>query len=906
MSISYERLRELFEKCADLPDGERERWMELHVPDTAQRIELELMLAADRGETGFLGHDVVSHIDRFGSAASEEFSPENLVGRRFGAFELHRLLGQGGQGTVYLARRVGGDFSQVAAVKLLRRGIHDTIEHRRFRREREILAGFEHPGVARLIDGGISGDGVPYLIMEFVEGTTLDRWCADQALDLRGRVALIAQLCDIVAAAHRALIVHRDLKPSNVLVTGDGTVKILDFGIARLLDEDKDATRTDLPLMTPGYGAPEQARGGAITLATDVHALGMLLRVLLTGAPPPLEEQPPALPGRVPKELRWIIAKACAAEPERRYRDAAEFGDDLKRFLGARPVFAHPPSRWYTTRKFVDRHRGAVLTTVAVLIGLVASAGIAAWQAKEARDQARRAEATRDFLLGVFEAAKQDLPRDARPTPDVLVRAAAKKLDADARLSPQLRVELLGTLGTISYSSNDYEQAVAQFDRAIAIARTITDADSRAVLALQIKRANALVSMGKPEEADRILGEHIAAIRGGADDVAVDGLAAYAASRVVVGHVDEAKTLARDSARVAESIHGQGSQEALVATAAYGDLLSAAGFNREAVEVLDPLLAQWHGSAIPPDHHLANSIQSLATAKYLLGDAAAAERLQREALELLRRIYTAPHEKIADALFSLGVPLMDADKDDEAEQVMQEAASMYATLFGPMHPQNAGMLDGLGSLEMKRQRPDKAVEYLERATRICIEAKLENNPDCARFWQNLSAAYVRLHRLDDAASANQRGLELRRTLLGEKHPAYAGSLAGRAYVLSEAGKPDEALASIEQALAIFSATKQSQSIGGAIMRKTRAGILKSLHRHAEALAMLDEADALAVKVEPDNVEYQFPSRVLRAEILSETGRNDEAREAARAAMKLSDKRSMIAAERWQRIEALAR
>ena len=318
------------------------------------------------------------------------------------------------------------------------------------------------------------------------------------------------------------------------------------------------------------------------------------------------------------------------------------------------------------------------------------------------------------------------------------------------------------------------------------------------------------------------------------------------------------------------------------------------------------MIAQWRASASPADHRLANSIQSLATAKYLLGDVAAAERLQREALMLLRQIYTAPHEKIADALFSLGVPLMDANRYDEAEQVMQEAAGMYATLFGPMHPQNAGMLDGLGSLEMRRQRPEKAVEYLERATHICVEAKLEKNPDCARYWQNLSAAYLRSGRLADAEAANLRGLELRRTLLGDRHPAYAGSLAGRASVLSERGKYAAALASIDQALDVFVANGQATSIGGAIMRKTRALILRNLHRYPEALAMLDEADTLATKVEPGNDEYRFPALVLRAEIFDDMGRTGEARDAARRAIALVFERPMISNERWRRIQALAR
>jgi eukaryotic-like serine/threonine-protein kinase len=909
MENTYDRLRALFEQCADLPEGERERWIDQNVPETDLRLELELMLAADRNDAGFFRQDVAGHIDQFGEIAADGFAPEALVGRRFGAFRLLRLLGQGGQGTVFLAERVEGDFTQTAAVKLLRRGIHDSGEHRRFRREREILARFEDAGVARLIDGGVSGDGVPFLVMEYVEGMTIDRWCEARALDQRGCVAMISRLCEIVSAAHRVLIVHRDLKPSNVMVTSAGAIKVLDFGIARLLDEDESQSQSQTagPLMTPGYGAPEQATGGAITLATDVHALGMLLRVLLTRRPPPASpDDVSGWSADLPLELRWIIAKACASESERRYRDAAEMADDLNRYLAARPVLAHPPSRWYTTRKFLRRHRGGVLTTFVVVLGILASASLALWQAKVAREQAQRAEAARDFLLGLFEAAKEDLPRDERPTPDVLVRIAAAKLDGDVRLSPSLRAELLGTLSEISYSSSDYAQAVDLAERGSAVLSASGAGDSREALALDTKRASALISLGKAEEGDRLLGERIAAIRNVADEVAVDGLDTYAESRLQMGHPDEAREVAKASAEAAEIAFGKGSEKSLVALASYGDFLAAAGFNQEAAEVLEPILAQWRASAVPPGHPFANSTQNLAVAKYQLGDIPASERLIREALALWRRIHTAPHERIADALYSLGTTLMVAEKYDEAEQVMQEAASMYVALFGSLHPQNAGMADGLGSLELDRQQPVKAVEYFLQATSICTEGKLESNADCARYWQNLSAGYLRTHQLVQAEAANLHGLELRRKILGENHPAYAGSLAGRASVLIELGKPEAALASIDQALAISSASGQSESRPAAVMRRTRAMALGRLHRSDEALAMLDEADALMLRIQPENTELPFSFQVVRTEVLSEAGRDADARDAARVALRMVPKHNVISAERWQRIEALSR
>lgn len=913
MNQTFANLRALFEHCIDLPEGERMQWIEDHVSDTALRIEVQLMLAADDHAEGFLARDVVAHISDIsdiGVESAAEFRPEHLIGRCFGTFELVRLIGQGGQGAVYLARRIGSDFEQTAAVKLLRRGFHDAEEHRRFRREREILARFEHSGVARLIDGGVSPDGVPYLAMEYVDGLPIDRWCFESALSRDARLELFARLCDVVSAAQRALIVHRDLKPSNVLVTMQGDIKVLDFGIARLLDDDDPRMQTLVPMMTPGYGAPEQASGGAITLATDVHALGVLLRVLLTDESPSTTERvlQPTLSTKLAPELRWIIGKATLAEPELRYGDAAQLAEDIRRFVESRPVLAHPPSRWYRSSKFVARHRGGVVLTSVFAISIIASLGLALWQGKIARDQARRAESARDFLLGVFEAAKEDLPRAARPTPEVLVRAASKRLDNDRSLAPSMRAEFFSVLSTISESGNDYPQAIELADRALAILESNNQGDSRQALAIEIKRANIQVSIGeaeRAERADQALGLRMEAIRAVDDEIAIEGLLAYARTRGASGHVDAGIEQARLADDLASRLFGPGSASATLASLLHGDVLALAGYNQQAVQVLEPALRARKSGGLPPDHHVADSLQNLSTAKYHLGDMVGSESALRDALELSRQIHDAPHEKIADALFSLGTHLMDADRADEAEGVMLEAASMYAALFNPAHAQNVGMLDGLGSLEMQRRRYEPAVHYFERATTLCAEPSMHDNPDCGRYWQNLSHAYLRLQRSDAALAANREGLELRRRLLGEKHPAFAGSLAGRAAVLLTQGKANEALGSIDQALAIFIAANQGNSLGAAFMRRTRSAALSELHRYAEALQMLDEADALARRIEPDDAEYTLGALGLRADILAATGRSDDAREVARSAMRLESRRALLTAGKWNRLKALA-
>lgn len=905
---AYLRLRELFERCVDMAPGERDNWFDREGIGTTARIELELMLAADANANDMLQHDVVELIGKFGDDA-DAVDPGRLIGLRYGAFRLKRLIGSGGQGTVYEGERVDGEFAQAVAVKLLRRGIHDPTEFRRFRRERDILARLDHPGIARLIDGGVSAEGVPYLIMELVDGEPLDRWCEQHAQDIGARLALFERLCEIVQAAHRMLIVHRDLKPANVLVGTNGAVKVLDFGIARLLDEDDAQERTIVPMMTPGYCAPEQRDGGQLTLATDVHALGVILRQLLTGQTPVTGKsvrQSPVTNPSLPAELQWIVAKACDSEPTRRYRDATDLLDDLVRYRRAQPLHAHPPSRIYAARKFVHRHRGGVLATMLFLIGVLASAGVALWQAKVAREQAQRAEATRDFLLGIFETARQDSPRETRPTPEVLVRTAAKKLDGDSSLTPELRGEFLGTLSAISYSSSDYATAVEQAEHALQVLQSAGLQDSRQALALTLRRANALISLNRAAEADQILGANLAQLRAVADKTAVEGLSSASAARFGNGKVDDAIALAGEAAQLAERVFGKDSQDTLEVELNHGDLLVVAGRSREGAASLEKTLERWRAAGIAQDSDFANSLQSLAEAKYRLGDLAASGRAQREALTLLQRIYTAPHEKIADALFSLAVPLMNEDRNDEAEQVLLDAAQMYSALFPPLHPQNAGMLDGLGSFELKRQNYPKAAGYFERATRICIEGKLDRNPDCARFWQNLSYTYLKLDRIDDAAQANAHSLELRRSLFGEHHASYASSLGGLAGVQLARKQPTAALATIDQALAILAEHGQSESIGATMLLRTRARALKDLSRPAEALEILDRLVALLDRLVPDDTEHHLNALSLRAETLEVLGRTDDARKAARAALKFERQRALISPERWQHLKALAR
>ena len=435
-------LRTLFDAVADLDATARARHLDAHCPP-ALRAELEVMLAADEdaGEP-----PSPEHVGELAAQLGDVGPVLPRAGSRIGAFEVVGVLGEGGYSTVLHARRNIAGATQDVALKLLRHSLHSPEAHRQFRREQQALIALRHPNIARLIEGGVSDAGQAYIALELVRGTDIVEHVRSRALDMRARLRLFVVACRAVDAAHRALIVHRDIKPSNVFVADDGEVKLLDFGIAKLLETDVEVTRTAVPAFTPAYAAPEQRSGGAITTATDVYALGVLLGELLTGervndgsgrtpssrvgsatgesAPSPVTRR------QLRGDLDTIVMKALADEPERRYSSAGTFADDIERLLAGQPVVAHPPSRWYRTRKFVARHKGGVAGTLVLVLGILSALGVAVWQANVARREAARAHAENRFIAGLFDPLRTGVQEGQMPTTRQLLDAGVAQLNA--------------------------------------------------------------------------------------------------------------------------------------------------------------------------------------------------------------------------------------------------------------------------------------------------------------------------------------------------------------------------------------------------------------------------------------------------------------------------------------------
>lgn len=907
---AYARLRSLFERCADMAPSEREAWFEREAVDTGTRIELELMLAADANGAALLQRDVVDLLEDL-DTNDEDPGAAHLLGRRYGAFRLVRLLGRGGQGAVYEAERVDGEFAQTVAVKLLGRGIHDPSEHRRFRRERAILARLEHPGIARLIDGGVSDEGIPYLVMERVDGEPIDRWCAHRTADLDARLRLFERLCTIVAAAHRALIVHRDLKPANVLVATDGEVKVLDFGIARLLDGEDTPSRTAAPMLTPGYAAPEQSIGGPITLSTDVHALGVMLIELITGkAPRQTRRAPSVASGDMPAELAWISAKATEAEPERRYRDATELGDDIARFRLARPVHAHPPSKLYAARKFVRRHRGGVLASTLFLVGVLASAGVALWQAKVAREQAhradeqaQRAQMTRDFLLNVFKSAQDGLAKDAKPTPEALVAISVQALERDASLPDATRADFLAALGDVARYSNDAAAALPLYERAIAL-RADTP-DSRDRLRAEVMRAMTLSRLGRATEAEAALRPRLDALRAASDAVTVDGLWAYADALGEVGRVDEYLHGMEEARRVAASVPTLELSKVLIIDSSYAIALYMGGRVVDAAAMYDTVLQRWRDAGLPKQRDYAISIANLGALRNELGDFDAAETLLREALDVDSILYGKTHPNTAAQKRMFGQVLGLRGKWDEASAVLTSAQADFATLYGPAHAQSISVASALAALDVERGRNDDALKRLSGVADTCAGITDGTaSSECTLVISVQAEALLHTGNFDEAANLARRADKRRIELGGEASTDRAPVLRIEGEALLAQGRATEALERFDRASGLFEAGGMHANVEIADLLVARAHALVALHRAGDALRDIDRATPMIAKLMPVN-SHRLHLLAVKAVTLAALGRTDQARGSAREALALADLRDTLGKALWDALQELA-
>ncbi|MDJ0839607.1 MAG: serine/threonine-protein kinase [Acidobacteriota bacterium] len=548
----WQRIKDIINLLDELPVGERGAFLDEACAEDASLREEVLTLMEAEEEATFIERPLVLK----GDAA------EKGIGRRIGAYELTEEIGRGGMGVVYLAQRADRAFEKRVAVKLLQHGWDAGIFISRFKRERRILANLDHPNIARLLDGGLTDDGMPYIVMEYIEGIPLHRFCDENRLTIRERLVLFRKVCDAVAFAHRNLIVHRDLKPGNVLVDKDGEPKLLDFGIAASLGNDAEGmtvTYTAANMMTPEYASPEQLSGRPVNISTDVYSLGVILYQLLTGSRPytfkdrslggiskVIESTKPAKPStiilkkggddpttgartigevregslkrlhRVLKgDLDNITLKALRKESERRYASVDQFNEDVRRYLEGFPVQARRETNWYVLSKLAARHRAvaaaavlSVLLTIAFVITVIVQNGIIRSERDRATYERDTARQVTQFLEEIFEASDPFLTGTRKFTVENLLDNAEERFEAQGIEDPMVRAEILLTIGRLYADFNLDTKALPLFEAALSIRAERLPVHHPGLAEVRLDLGLSLIRLSRLEEAARYL-DHV-------------------------------------------------------------------------------------------------------------------------------------------------------------------------------------------------------------------------------------------------------------------------------------------------------------------------------------------------------------------------------------------------------------
>lgn len=899
---ALDSLRALFDRAVEVPQHARAAWLDRHVPDTAVRARLERLLQAD-SSSGYLDTPAGEHAQRLAPDV-EEARPESLIGQTVGPFRLLRLLGQGGMAAVFLGERERADFEQRCAVKLLRRGLYSQLEQRLFQRERRVLATLEHPNVARLIDGGVTDAGIPYLAMEYIDGQPLTAFADAHGLDAHARLRLLLTAARATEAAHRLLIVHRDIKPSNLLVTADGTLKLLDFGIAKLLEDDsEDGTRT-YGLYTPGYAAPEQRAGDPVTAATDVYALGVVLHELLVGVRPAQDapRKPSAVAaqrshasgtvraGQLRGDLDTILLKALANEPERRYPDAGALGADIERYLEGKPVLAHPPSQAYVLGKFVRRHRFAVLAGGALALATVAALGVALWQARDAREQARiaaleaqSATQVRDFLLEIFENASSSQPETERPTVVDLLNAAAQRT-RERPLPDATRARFLVTLARSAVALDEGQMAVRLADEARRAVQRLPDADPQALLETKLLRVAGL-AWDEPRQAHAELRPLLPALRQVENAVTTRGAQSAALVLFRAGQFDEAVAMAWLYAARAERVFGADSLEARGAALLPGTALASVRRFGEARRALEPAIARWRAAGLPPQKPIVEAVEALARILAAHGEYRRAEDHWHDAIRMVHLIDGRSTEWEAYMWTHIGASQIQQERYAAAAASLAKAFALH-DVFRTMESVDAGRnYARRAALRIAMRDFDAAQRDLEQAIGRFERPGASPRDSYPQALYQQAALLLERDRLDEAQRVNQRSLDLRRELFGSDNGEVASNIALEARILLQRGLHAAALERIDAATAMFARTGLPLNADALRARELRARILLALGRNREALL---QATALADdrRRTPTAVTAITQALALQAQAHARLGQRVQAARVARAALAL--------------------
>jgi eukaryotic-like serine/threonine-protein kinase len=789
---------------------DRERWRQLE-PLLDHALELSVEQRADwldalRTTSPEIAADLSSLLDDDVAAERRGFLAApvelSLAGVVVGAYTLERPLGHGGMGSVWLARRTDGRFEGTAAVKLLNLSLSTEAGRARFRREGSLLARLTHAGIARLLDAGVSPSGQPYLVLEHVDGERIDRYVTAHGLGIADRVRLFLQVLDAVGHAHANLVVHRDIKPSNILVTPAGVAKLLDFGIATLLDGEANAvamviTADGMRAFTPEFAAPEQIDGHAITTATDVYSLGVLLYLLVAGRHPTAEgcatpgeaiksllERPPA-PIAV-GDLEMVLRKALAKAPRERYQTVGAFAADLRRWLNDEPVTARANSVAHRTHLLLRRHRVAALAAAAGAMLLVVYVTTVLMDRERVRraladatDNAHRAEQVTDFAVGMFDANGMGRgTMDSLTVRNVLARGIERAHELEGQ--PATEAQMLDLIGRIRTQIGDYAAARSPLEEALRIRRRTLGDDHPDVATSLINLAD-LTGVAADQERDAVpLLQRAFDIRhrqlGDGDPRTADALYRLASALHAAGQYDRARPMFEQWRQIVAKQPVQLTPER---AAQLGTIAIMMQFSHQLPRA-DTLFRQRLAldRELYGDRHyqVAVDLSQLGGVRLDLGDTTGADTLLHQAVALLRANYPAGHPELANSLRDLGDLLVTTRRWAEAEAVWRESAANYRRYSGPDGMGYANAMTYLGRVLTARGEYEEAEKTLRAVLATAPRRNLHPDPLADRGRVFLGDLLREEGRFTEAEPLLRQAVEAKSPLAARGRPFAAQSL----------------------------------------------------------------------------------------------------------------------------------
>ncbi len=744
--MNWERIEAVFHEVADLPSGaERDqRLSDLCGPDARLLAEVQALLAGDA----------------LARRAGDDDDPH--LGQRLGPYVVTRLIARGGMAAVFEGRRDDGAFTQRVAVKVMDLRLSDPALVAQFGAERQILARLEHPGVTRLLDGGVTAIGEPYLVMEYVDGQSIDAYCDGRRLDLASRLALFAQVCDAVAFAHRQLVLHRDLKPSNILVTAEGRVKVVDFGTATLLQPDRLSTASVAPL-TPAYASPEQLTGQQVGTASDQYSLGVVLYELLTGVAP-FGDRPSLLSAieramagttttaphtvvtdaaaesrqtslarlrRVlANDLGTIVTKALAPEAAGRYASVQHLADDLARWSAGAPIEGRPPSVVYRMSRFVQRHWMASGVAATLAVSLAAATAVSAEQARIARVESDKARQLNQFLTDMLSSANPSVAatRGGALTVREVLDTASPLVSQSLAGSPEAEAEMLLVIGTTYSGIGAAKDAEGYLRRAAERFRALDDEVGAA--RADARLGSALMAQGRYPEAEQMLRAGRAVIT--ARPAAFDARTRLSSARQLALARTYQKTGDEEAHRLYREVLAD-PEGAMVpfegATAAHnlgldlvliGRLDDAERWLREAVRRWDAM-----GTEIADRYAVSRSFSELMRT---VGNYPEAVRFGRVAVAGLERTVPAGHPYLPATKTTLGRALVLNGDVEEGERVLTEALALFLKIRPKGHVELTGTQMGLGAAYRRQGRLGESEQILREAFGAVAKAPVQIRP----------------------------------------------------------------------------------------------------------------------------------------------------------------------------------